>query len=124
MDQRVHIQVPQKERDQGVYSCVCCKETIRNVQVNPESLPPEQVCEIQTIQDGVDLYNNLLFPGCHMATKDLRDAYLHIPIDQEFKNFLRLAVRVISKVLHFQFWALPFKLSSSPRIFTKVLQRL
>lgn len=64
---------------------------------------------------------NPLFPSCYMATVDLRFAYLHVPIHQKFQNFLRLAVRINSEVLHFRFWALPFGLSSSPRIFTKVL---
>lgn len=58
-----------------------------------------------------------------MATVDLRDAYLHIPIHRDFQRYLRLAVKVNSEVLHFQYQALPFGLASSPRIFTKVLAK-
>lgn len=42
----------------SIFPCLCCKETIGKVQVNPETPTPEQICEIQTVQDGVDLCNN------------------------------------------------------------------
>ncbi|XP_040188033.1 uncharacterized protein LOC120920173 [Rana temporaria] len=64
---------------------------------------------------------NLLYPNCFMATLNLRDAYLHVPIHPAFQKFLRIAVKMGTEIRHFQFQALPFGLSSSPRIFTKVL---
>ncbi|XP_040215566.1 coiled-coil domain-containing protein 134 isoform X1 [Rana temporaria] len=60
-------------------------------------------------------------PNCFMASIDLKDAYLHIPIAEDHQRFLRLAIDTGEEVLHLQFRALPFGLSSSPRIFTKVM---
>lgn len=63
----------------------------------------------------------LLPQNCYMASIDLRDAYLQIPIAEAFQKFLRLAVRVGEYTIHLQFQALPFALSSLPQIFTKVM---
>ena len=58
--------------------------------------------------------------GDFLASLDLRDAYLHVPVHQSSQRFLRFCV----EGEHFQFQALPFGLSSSPRVFTKVLAPL
>ncbi|XP_077340446.1 uncharacterized protein LOC143984042 [Lithobates pipiens] len=63
----------------------------------------------------------LLPHNCFMVSLDLRDAYLHIPIAEASQKFLRLAIDLGGETIHFQFQALPFGLSSAPRIFTKVL---
>lgn len=52
-----------------------------------------------------------------MLAIDLSDAYLHIPIHTTFQRFLRFSV----KHQHFQFQSLPFRISTAPRTFTKVL---
>ncbi|CAJ0919880.1 unnamed protein product [Ranitomeya imitator] len=52
-----------------------------------------------------------------LASIDIQDAYLHIPIFPLHQRFLRFAVNN----LHFQFTALPFGLASAPRVFTKVM---
>lgn len=44
-----------------------------------------------------------------MASLDLKDAYLHVPIAQSSQKFLRLAVNLGKSVWHLQFRALPFK---------------
>lgn len=64
---------------------------------------------------------NLLQKDCFMAKIDLKDSYLHISIWESSQKFLRIAIPIGKKVYHFQTWALPFGLSSSPRIFTKIL---
>lgn len=56
-----------------------------------------------------------------MATIDLKDAYLHIPILTEHQAFLRFAIRTDQGTQHWQFQALPFGLGASPRVFTKSL---
>lgn len=52
-----------------------------------------------------------------MASIDLAEAYLHVPIHLPHHRFLRFAV----ENSHFQFWCLPFDLCSATRTFSKVL---
>ena len=52
-----------------------------------------------------------------LASIDIKDAYLHVPIFQPHQRFLRFTVAR----RHFQFVALPFGLATAPRVFTKVL---
>ncbi|KAG8579388.1 hypothetical protein GDO81_010859 [Engystomops pustulosus] len=57
-----------------------------------------------------------------LCTIDLKDAYYHVPICQDHQKYLRFTVRSPGgKILHFQFKALPFGISSAPRIFTKIM---
>ncbi|CAJ0923458.1 unnamed protein product [Ranitomeya imitator] len=55
--------------------------------------------------------------GEFLASIDIKDAYLHIPIFPPHQRFLRFAIRED----HFQFTALPFGLATAPRVFTKVM---
>lgn len=59
----------------------------------------------------------LLQKGDWFAVIDLRDAYFHISIEASHRRFLRFALGRRT----FQFKALPFGLSSAPRVFTKCL---
>lgn len=52
-----------------------------------------------------------------MTSLDLTEAYLHVPILPRHHRFLRFCV----ERMHLQFKALPFGLSSAPRVFTKLL---
>lgn len=52
-----------------------------------------------------------------MISIDLKDAYFHVPVATEFQQFLRFAVGN----QHLQFTCLPFGLTTSPRVFSKVL---
>ena len=61
---------------------------------------------------------NLVTPGCYMASIDLKHAYYTIPIAQEQQKFLKF---VWNDQLY-EFTTLPMGLSSSPRIFTKVMK--
>ena len=58
--------------------------------------------------------------GEWFTTVDLRDAYFHVPIAPRHQHFLRFAFRG----RHFQFRVLPFGLSLSPRVFTRVWRQL
>ncbi|XP_013909106.1 PREDICTED: ubiquitin carboxyl-terminal hydrolase 7-like [Thamnophis sirtalis] len=55
--------------------------------------------------------------GDFLASVDLTEAYLHIPILPAHRQFLRFS----HKSRHYQYRALPFGLASAPRTFTKVL---
>ena len=55
--------------------------------------------------------------GEWFTTVDLKDAYFHVPIASHHQHFLRFAFRG----RHFQFRVLPFGLSLSPRVFTRVV---
>ena len=123
LDQRVLSEVPQEEEGQGVYSHVfVVKKPSGKYRLILNLRPLNKWVRYKRFRmESIFSVTSLIFPKCYMATVDLRDAYLHIPIRQECQKFLRLAVRLGSATKHLQFRALPFGLSSSPRIFTKVL---
>ena len=54
--------------------------------------------------------------GMWAASIDLKDAYLHIPIAPAFQRFLAFSYKGVL----YKFTALPFGLSTSPRVFTRV----
>ena len=60
----------------------------------------------------------LMPPPCWMATLDLQDAYLHIPMRQSLHRYLAFT---LDKQMFF-FRALPFGLSTAPAVFTRVLR--
>ncbi|XP_039211541.1 exocyst complex component 3 isoform X1 [Crotalus tigris] len=55
--------------------------------------------------------------GDLLTSIDLKEAYLHIPILPAHRRYLRFCY--LNR--HFQYRALPFGLSSAPRVFTKIL---
>ena len=56
-------------------------------------------------------------PGEWLASLELKDVYFHVPIGMPNWEFLRFALDGVK----YRFKVLPFGLSTSPRIFTKVL---
>lgn len=60
----------------------------------------------------------LMHKDCFFTTFDLKDAYYLIPLDSQYKKFLKFWFD--KKV--YQFNCLPFGLSSAPFIFTKLLR--
>lgn len=60
----------------------------------------------------------LVSPESYMITIDLQDAYFLVPVDKHYRKFLRF--RFQNKT--YQFTCLPFGLSSSPFVFTKILK--
>uniref|UniRef100_A0A2D4J0A8 ribonuclease H n=1 Tax=Micrurus lemniscatus lemniscatus TaxID=129467 RepID=A0A2D4J0A8_MICLE len=58
--------------------------------------------------------------GDFLASIDLTEAYLHIPIRPSHFKFLRFCY----EGRHFEYRAMPFGLSSAPRAFTKILAAL
>ena len=63
---------------------------------------------------------NSFLQGDWAVSLDLTDAYLHIPIHQASQRYLRVAI--LQKV--YMFRALPFGLSLSPWIFTRVMDEV
>lgn len=60
----------------------------------------------------------LVFPGYHMCTLDLTDAFFLIPVFLGHRKFLRFTFNKIT----YQFCCLPFGLCQCPFVFTKVLK--
>ena len=60
----------------------------------------------------------LMKPGCFMTSIDLRDAYYSVPITPEHRKYLKFMWRGVL----YQFTSLPMGLTSSPRLFTKILK--
>ena len=68
--------------------------------------------------DTLETAIKLMRPGCYMTSIDLKDAYFSIPIASEHQKFLKF----VWKDQLYVFNSLPMGLSSSPRIFTKILK--
>ena len=61
---------------------------------------------------------NLIRPGGYMASLDLKHAYYTIPIAAEHRKYLKFVWE--GQLREFQ--SLPMGLTSSPRIFTKIMK--
>ena len=68
--------------------------------------------------EGINTVRHTVRPGDFLAKVDLTDAFLTVPIFRGHRKYLRF--RWGRKT--FEFTCLPFGLSSSPRVFTKVLK--
>ena len=66
--------------------------------------------KMETVQS----IRNSLQPGEWCTQIDIKDAYLHIPVQARFRKYLRFTVDGVV----YQFRTLPFGLSVAPRIFT------
>lgn len=60
----------------------------------------------------------LIRPDCYFASIDLKDGYLHVPIQLKYRKYLRFTFD--NKC--YEFSALPFGLCTAPYIFTKILK--
>lgn len=60
----------------------------------------------------------LIDKDCFMATIDLKDAYHLIPVDRQYRKYLRFH---FSNQLY-EYTCIPFGLSVAPRLFTKILR--
>ena len=97
-------------------------------------LVPKKTGDLQPVIDLSTLNRHMVVPHFKMETQgsvrsairsqewavsiDIRDAYLHVPMHQAVRKYLRFEVN--KKV--YQFTCLPFGLATSPREFTKLLR--
>lgn len=70
--------------------------------------------------EGLHVVRDLIRPGDLFTKLDIKDAYLHVPIDPTQRNLLRF----VWEGKTYRFRTLPFGLSIAPFIFTKLLQPL
>ena len=78
----------------------------------------EFVCYNHFKMDNLETGIKLLRPGCFMTSIDLKDAYYSIPVAPECQKYLKF----VWKETLYCFTCLRMSLTSSPRIFTKVLK--
>ena len=69
---------------------------------------------------GTSMWKSLICKDLFMATLDIKDAYLHVPIAKESRRFMRYQWR--GEI--FELGALPFGLGQAPYVFTRLLQPL
>lgn len=94
-----------------------CTYSLFRIPSHPKSQVLNRSVEYRRIwMDSICSVKNLLNQGCYMASIDLQDAYLHIPIAARSQKYLRLALKVGKKAVHLQIRALPFGLSSSKSV--------
>ena len=62
-----------------------------------------------------------LHKGDWAVSINLKDAYFHVPIHVRSRCLLRFTLTMDAELRIFQFRALPFGLTSAPRVFTKVI---
>ena len=68
--------------------------------------------------EGARSIRDVIQEGDWMATLDLKDAYLSVPICESHRRYLRF----VWKEQLYEFTCLPFGLCSAPRVFTKLLK--
>ena len=99
-----------------------------------QSRVPKKTGDLRPVIDLSTLNRHMVVPHFKMETQgsvrsairsqewavsiDIRDAYLHVPMHQAVRKYLRFVVN--KKV--YQFTCLPFGLATSPREFTKLLR--
>ena len=70
--------------------------------------------------DTLDTVTRMMKPGCSMASVDLNDAYYAVPIHSDHQKYRNRKFRFNGTL--YQYTCLPNGLSSTPRIFTNLLQ--
>jgi len=97
-------------------------------------LVPKKTGELRPVIDLSSLNRHMVIPHFKMETQssvrhairdlewtvsiDIRDAYLHVPMNRSVRRYLRFVVNKCT----YQFVCLPFGLATSPREFTKLLR--
>ena len=120
--------------DKGAADILSAEEQLTPGYYSPLFLRPKPSGEYRPIIDLSKLNNFIECPHFKMETVqsirgslqqgewctqiDIKDAYLHIPVQHNFRKYLRFTVS--GKV--YQFKTLPFGLNVAPRIFTQVLK--
>lgn len=67
--------------------------------------------------------SKLITKHCFLATIDLKEAYLLVPVNINYRKYLRFQFENHeSKLITYEFNAMPYGLSIAPRIFTKIMK--
>lgn len=121
--QRAVCPVPLREQGWGFYSRLFLRvkpSGAHRLIVNLNPLNRAVVYRKFTIQSIYSI-RTLIPPNAYLASLDIKDAYLHVPIAESHQQYLRFALQDGRVMRHFQFRALPFGLAPAPQIFTKIL---
>ena len=103
---------------QFLFSAISCPEKERKVTTGNRSFYAKSEHKETTIQDGDSQVSTTTILVKDWAVSiDLTDAYLHVPIHPQSRKYLQFMLE--DQV--FQFMALPFGMSLSPWIFTKLI---
>ena len=78
----------------------------------------DQLAKEHFKMEGLHTVRETLRQGDWMTSLDLQDAYNHIPMAEEARKYLRYSIAGE----RYQFKAMPFGLTSAPRIFTKIMR--
>ncbi|CAJ0954485.1 unnamed protein product [Ranitomeya imitator] len=113
----VIVPVPEHERFRGFYSNLVTKKDGTVHPILDLKLLNKYVKVWHFRMDSLWSVISSMDRGEFLASIDIKDAYLHIPIFLPHQMFLRFAIQED----HFQFTALPFGLATAPRVFTKVM---
>ena len=73
----------------------------------------KQPFKMETLQTVI----SLIVPGLWLASVDLKDAYFHVPINQEHWKYLRFILEGVV----YEYLVAPFGLSLAPRLFMMVV---
>lgn len=100
---------------------VCGPKKRRRLEANHRPEIPQFLPRATTLQDGGSLYvtKHIISLGWFMVKIDLKDAYLTIPIAQNFQS--PLAFQATPQDI-MQFQCLPFGLCTAPFVFSKVIK--
>lgn len=69
--------------------------------------------------------SKMILQNSFMATIDLKESYLLVPINASYRKYLRFQFKnEKSQILTYEFNAMPYGLSSAPRTFTKIMKEV
>ena len=98
---------------------VPCPQGNRGVEADHRSVLPQCLRALPELHYGDSSVNpRALHQGQWLTSLDLKDDYFHIGIDPADRRYLRFCHNGTT----WQFTVLPFGLSTSPRVFTKILK--
>ncbi|XP_069827928.1 uncharacterized protein [Dendropsophus ebraccatus] len=126
IDKDVLVPVPHGEIEQGFYSTLfLVQKPDLSFRVIINLKPLNRFLKYQRFKmESIKSTINLLQKNCFMASIDLKDAYLHVPIHKQYQKYLRIAIRINNNLCHLQFQALPFGIAIAPRVFTKIIAEM
>ena len=113
------ISVVSPSKEQHVYRIFTVKKANGKDRMVIDLSPlNKQILKVKFRMEDDNFIRSMLSPNDLMVSIDLADAFFSIPISKYSKKFINFEVEGV----RYQFNSLPFGLSSSPRVFTKILK--